>query len=407
MKKILLISLLLSFASFFPACNDSSTEPSVSDMSEKYTKIQKLLDSSWNAYSKYYNIPDSCGIAFYIHFKGQTRFFKAALPESTNEKYKWRIASNTKVFTAAAILLLQQQGMLNINDCISDNIPNSNQKYIPETSDFNIPFKNKITIKQLLQHQSGVFDLTNSVVPDSVNQDYRGKNYYSYIIEKYGENHQFTIDEYMKVLAESQIYYFEPGTDYHYSNTGYAILAKIIERVSGTNYSDFITNNFINKLNLKNTSCPWLNTDNQIPPPYINGYFIYYQSVMNYTISNMSANIAEGNIISSFEDLAYWIKVLLKGNAGLNANSIMSMQEYSKSSNYGLGLAYDPVLGFGHNGAHIGYLSYCFYRADMDLSYSLLCNYWDYSDEVLNQTFEKENSFMVSFLKAAISILSK
>jgi len=212
---ILLISLL------FYSCNSDNFIPENYHYPDKFAKIQNLLDSSWTVYAKQNKVPDSCGIGCYISIKGVNHFFKTFTKNKIDENYHFRIASNTKMFTAAAIMLLHQNGKLNINDPISQKMPNSSEPYLPDIADFNIPYKNRITIKQLLQHRAGVFDLANDPIPDNVNQPYRGVFYSDYQMLKFGIDYQFSINEMIKVISDCKIFYEEPEVAFHYSNTGY------------------------------------------------------------------------------------------------------------------------------------------------------------------------------------------
>ena len=103
------------------------------------------------------------------------------------------------------------------------------------------------------------------------------------------------------VDATCDLSYFTPGADWKYSNTGYSILATIIERVSGLAYDQFIIQNLIIPNGLTATSVPMLGTELH---PWSTGY-VWEDGVWeDTTVSNMSANIGEGNIISTPCDLA-------------------------------------------------------------------------------------------------------
>ena len=167
-------------------------------------------------------------------------FISTGMGQDMTNAHHFRTASCTKTFTAAAIMLLHQRGKLNIEDKITDSIPGTNTPYVPTTADFNIPNKDQITIRMLLMHRAGVFDVTNDELPDSVPAPYGRKDYPDVVLEQ-DPNHQFTLDELIGVDAAYRLSYpFAPGSDYHYSNTGYSILGKIIERVSGKTYGDFV-----------------------------------------------------------------------------------------------------------------------------------------------------------------------
>ena len=82
-----------------------------------------------------------------------------------------------------------------------------------------------ITIKLLMQHAAGVYDVDNDSVPG-----FGGKSYTQYTQEM-DPNHQFNVTEMVNQITINNLVYFEPGTGYHYSNTGYAILGEIAGRI--------------------------------------------------------------------------------------------------------------------------------------------------------------------------------
>ncbi|MFA6572319.1 MAG: serine hydrolase domain-containing protein [Bacteroidota bacterium] len=400
MKKNLLLFFVLLI---FTACSDDN--PTANDLTPKFNRIQALMDSSWNGFRATYNLPSQGGIALFINYKGTTKFLKVGMDADVNENYHFRIASNTKVFTSAAVMLLHQRGLLNIDDKITALMPNKTEPYIPETPAYNVPFKDRITIRQLMQHMAGVYDITNYNIPDTVKQLYKGKNYLEYICETLGEDHQFTFEELVGVVSENHIYSDEPGTKHKYSNTGYTILAKIIERVSGMSYREFITTELIQKNNLNNTSCPTLASEKALPSPYIRSYLFAKDQAEDVSESNMSGNVAEGNIVSTPAEMSKWIKLFLTGNAGVNQQNIEIMKDYSINPvyKYGLGIFYSDTLGYGHNGAHEAYLSYVMYNEEMDCSICFVCTLWDYSGGTAS--FIKQFNYVADLCKKAVGIM--
>ncbi len=145
---------------------------------------------------------------------------QALTPDTT-----FRFASNTKSFTAAAILRLHRQGLLDIQAKITDNIPGSAIPYVPADTNWNIPHKDEITIAQLLRHSAGVYDVDNDPVPGC-----GGAPYVTYRLDLEPE-HQFTAAELVGQVALHRLEFFAPNRNYHYSDTGYTILGEIIARV--------------------------------------------------------------------------------------------------------------------------------------------------------------------------------
>lgn len=300
----------------------------------------------------------------------------------TKDTY-FRFASNTKNFTSAAVLLMQQKGWLYIKDNITDRIPGSDMSYVPDSPEFAIPYKNQITIEQLLQHSAGVYDVDNDPVPG-----YDGLSYVDYMTFK-DPAHQFELSELVNEVAKNQLSYFPPSKGYHYSNTGYTILSEIIERVyslksgSPKKYADFI-NDFITGSSAPvplDISFPYLANDVSIDTPFVKGYLVTPDSTNVFTDVNMSAHVGEGNGYATFAELDKYVRSIMKGENVLNAQSIKLMQNSVSDSNktYALGCFHIDDLGYGHNGCIKGYLSLMLYDPKTDVSVIAMMPLNDYT----------------------------
>src|ERR1700693_2574262 len=137
----------------------------------------------------------------------------------------FHVASMSKQFTAASILLLNQQGKLSLDDDI--------RKYIPELHNFGTP----ITIRELINHTSGLRD-------QWVLLDLAGWRYSLDLI---------TNDDIMSLMARQKDLNFKPGDREIYSNTGYTLLGLIVSRISGMTLREFTTENIFVPLEMKNT----------------------------------------------------------------------------------------------------------------------------------------------------------
>jgi D-alanyl-D-alanine carboxypeptidase len=366
--RIVIMALAFALAA---GCSGKSDAPTPAE------SLQASVDSNWKQYKQAHGVPGG-GIAVYIESPSGNYFASSGMAAGIDQNARFRIASNTKTFTSAAIMLLDQQGKLHIDDTIVSLIPDKGIPYVPNTAQYNIPYKASITIRQLLSHTAGVFDVTNEAIPKTCSVPYAGQSYADYILAT-DPNHQFSPDELVGVDATCQLSYFSPGTSYKYSNQGYSILATIIERVSGMPYDQFVIQNLITPNGLSSTSVPMLGTDQTMPSPFNPGY-LYKNGVMtDVTQSNMSLNIAEGNIISTPADIARWVRRLIQGEAGPNATSVEAMKTMTPQSGtkYGLGIFYISSLGYGHNGAHNGYLSLMVYDPEVDVTTILYFNVWD------------------------------
>lgn len=346
-------------------------------------KLSEILETEWQAYkSDKENF--SGGLAMQILSPKGDYFISTGLGDNVTNIYHFRIASVTKTFTAAGIMLLNQRWALNIDDKIIDNIPGKNIPYVPDAPEYDIPYKKDITIRMLLMHRAGIFDISNNEIPDneySTNEPYVGQNYLDYMKEK-DNNHTFTFDELVNVNARNHLSFFKPGTAYHYSDTGYSMLGKIIEGVSGKSYTDFIKDELLIPNSLLNTSLPWDGSDQTLPEPFIKGYVWMNGDSEEVTKSNMSPHVAEGNMITTPKDLAIWCRKLFRGEAGLTKETVEMMKSGLKKddgteSTYGLGIGYSPGIGYGHAGAHEGYLTLMNYDPQTDTAYVMFTNMWN------------------------------
>lgn len=344
------IVILLVMAS---GCKKSDP-PSTTD----YTQVlQYSIDTTWQNYTS--QIPNwQGGLGVYIVCPKGSFFVSSSLDPGASASSRFRAASITKTFTAAAIMLLDQQGKLNIEDTVTNLIPGTTMPYLPDDTSYQIPYKNRITIRQLLEHRANIFDQVNSPVPDTVSAWYAGQFYYMAILTQMDRYHQFTLDELHRLISRHQLTYGEPGIEHHYSNNGYTLLAKIIERVSGEAYQDFVRDEFLVKNQLNETTLPYLGTDTALPAPFLHGYLYVNSTSIDLTMFNMSFGIAEGNMISSFRDLSIFYRNLFTGKAGLNSTQVNRMMECLPSNDsYGLGIEFNEELGYGHTGSHFGYLT--------------------------------------------------
>lgn len=359
-------------------------------------QLQQLVNNNLTAY-KLLHPSYPGGIAMSVISRQGSWFVSAGMGANITGQVHFRAASNTKTLTATAILLLYQQGKLDINKYITDTIPGTQMPYIPSTPEYNIPYKSSITILQLLRHRAGVFDVSNNIIPDSVSVPvpYKGQSYIGWVMTSDPE-HTFTFDELTNVDAVCRLYNFPPGTGYHYSNSGFVLLGKIIERVSGKAYAQFITDEILKPAGMVNSSMPVLGTDRSIPAPFITGYSVYGDTVVNSTISNISANVAEGNLITTPDELSRFLLQLLTGNGVLtlhNVNSIMMNclpNDGTTNSTYGCGLTYTNNLGYGHTGAHEGYLSQMACDPNTGFSVAIFTNALDFTSgitSVANQSY--------------------
>lgn len=318
----------------------------------------------------------------------QTYFASAVAPgrQPLTPNTFFRFASNTKTFTGTAIMKMHQDGWLDYKAHITDLIPGTNLPYVPATPDWNIPNKAQITIEQLLQHSAGVYDTDNDSIPGLNNESY--VNY----VQSRDSTHRFTTEELIKPLIDQpQLQYFTPSNGYHYSNTGYAILSRIIERVysaksgSAKTYADYLHDYVTGPASRVPLPIyfPYEVNDGLLPQPNVTSLIrpVSYGKGPGFGRVNMSAHVGEGNGVSTMASLSTYIRTLMRGENVLQAQTAKLMQTDVSSTNpkYGLGAEWFDNLGYGHNGAIAGYLSLMTYDPATDVSVVALLPLWDFT----------------------------
>ena len=229
-----------------------------------------------------YNTPDRPGAAVMVIKDGDVIFKKGYglanieknLPVAGTTNF--RLASVTKQFTALSILMLIERGKLKLETSLKDIFPD-----FPE-------YGNRITIKNLLQHTSGLIDYED-LIPDSATVQVKDKDVLELIIK---------IDS----------TYFQPGSQHQYSNTGYALLALTVEELSGKPFRDFLRDNIFQPLGMNNTIA-FENNINEITNRAY-GYIIKNNVIELTDQSITSAVLGDGGIYSSLNDLYKWDQAL-------------------------------------------------------------------------------------------------
>jgi D-alanyl-D-alanine carboxypeptidase len=390
LMNISMMALLVLFFSLIPACSTSDSASYV----RKRAAMQAAVDDVRSHLSMTLGkaIPS---ISVYVQTPEGTWFVSSADSERKRltEGTYFRFASNTKTFTATAVLKMYQDGWLDIRSPITASIPGTSIPYVPDTPKWNIPYKNSITIEQLLQHDAGVYDVDNEERTDWGGMSYVGQQL------SLDPSHQFSPDELVGQLTLLNLSYFPPGTGNHYSNTGYTILSEIIARVysarTGTvkTYGDYLYDRITgasSPMPLRTIGFPHLADDKTLPKPNVAGTeYPAGSSVPNInTLCNMSAHVGEGNGYGNFIDLNTFVRALFTGKNVLNSSTVAMMTSDISpyTTSYALGCDHVKNLGYGHNGAILGYLSTIRYNPDTGVSIVVLMPMIDGSNSMTSLT---------------------
>jgi CubicO group peptidase (beta-lactamase class C family) len=259
---------------------------------------------------------------------------------------KFRIGSITKQFTAMAILLLQEQGRLSVQNPICDYVEDCPAAWAD------------ITLLHLLNHTSGIREL--------------------FSIQEFTDN-------LMRPASPAQLIAFfrdepldfEPGTSWNYSNSGYVLLGHVIDEVSGQTYQRFLQENLFEPLGLEDTGYVY---NHRIIPRQATGYMNSTQAA-DYV--DMTLAYSAGGLYSTTGDLYRWARALFNGEV-ISPEGLQTALEAgadlpgATTGEYAAGLFMDELVGhrvIGHDGRIQGFVTFLSYFPEDDVTLIVLSNF--------------------------------
>ncbi|AHG92762.1 beta-lactamase (plasmid) [Gemmatirosa kalamazoonensis] len=270
-------------------------------------------------------------------------------PAPITPRTPFHVASVSKQFTAFAIVLLARDGKLSLDDDV--------HKYIPELPEYGTT----ITLRHLLNHTSGIRDqwdlwgMSGGRMDDVITQD-----------------------DLFRLVTRQHALNFTPGAEYLYSNSGFMLLSKVVERVGGKPFPEFMRERVFEPLGMRDTR---VHMDHQeIVPGRAYSYAPgpsggYQNAVLSY------ANAGATSLFTTVEDLARWLENLHTGALGGAAAREMLLTRGVRTSGdtlpYALGIAVDSYRGqrrIEHGGADAGFRSYVMFLPDIDAGVVVLSN---------------------------------
>lgn len=292
------------------------------------------------------------GYAFYFEHKGQILSYcngkeKDSLSPNITFHTHFRLASVSKQFIAYAIIQLVESGHLTLDTAILDIY-----------KDLPTYFKN-ITISQLLTHTSGILDYE-----DMPHQD---------------TDPQIHDEDIIPFLKTTTTTYFTPGTQYRYSNTGYILLGRVIEKVSDTTLDDYLKIHVFEKAGLHDTLVNHQGITKIKNRAY--GHILENKKLIIQDQYWCSATIGDGGIYSTVDDLKCWITYLLSQEEALQKTMFCSHRLLDGiDTGYGMGMGNISFEGnkiYYHWGDTIGTNTLILFSKDLDLKCIFLTNLGD------------------------------
>jgi CubicO group peptidase (beta-lactamase class C family) len=253
-----------------------------------------------------------------------------SVPNSPTTRFN--IASMTKQFTAASILLLEDRGKLKTDDLV--------KKYLPDAP----ASWDKITIYHLLTHTSGIPDDAAKYEPGTPD----------------------------KLVFNDKPLNFQPGEQWAYTNLGYIVLGYLLERISGQTYEEFVQQNIFKPLGMNDSGLTSFVT---IIPRRASGYWPGSNGIENAERPDPRMGFSAGSLYSTTEDLLRWEEGLFGGKL-LSPASLRKITTPFKSD-YACGLHVSRVNGrlmLEHDGNNIGFNADMAYYPEERLAVIVLAN---------------------------------
>ena len=262
-------------------------------------------------------------------------------------------ASLAKSVTAFAVLLLEREGKLALDDDV--------RRYLPELPDYRARYGTPITIRHLLTHTSGLRDFFEMLILA------RGRF----------EEDRVTDADATAVILRQTALNFAPGTQYSYTNTGYLLAAKIVARLSGQSFGSFVEARILAPLGMRDTHVR--DDVATLVPRRALGYArrggAWRTSVPNFDV------VGSTNLLTTTGDLLRWADHLARPTAGDSAIVWQMLTPAALTGGeitaYGLGLALVRDRGFHvaeHEGRDPGFRAYLGWYREPDVAVALLCN---------------------------------
>lgn len=274
-----------------------------------------------------------------VYFKsiGYTNVLKN---EIADKNTKYRIGSISKTYTAAIIMQMVDEKKLTLNTYL--------KSYFPQ-----IPNADKITVEDLLRHQSGLYNITNQ------------KDLRTWITKKQSRK---------KMLArfEEHPVEFNPKEKTSYSNTNYILLSYIAEEVDKKSFASILKQRIIKPLHLKRTHFgKSINVKRNEALPY---YFEDGKWNSVTTETHLSAPMGAGGIVASSYDVAFFYNSLFNEQL-ISSNSLKEMTDTSTGMGLGMSsLDFKGLKVYGHDGGIDGFTSYALHIPAKDFSIAIILN---------------------------------
>jgi CubicO group peptidase (beta-lactamase class C family) len=296
-------------------------------------EVNRKLDSTFERFNKRHDFHGSVLVAKNgkIVFKDHYGYADFRARTEIDDNSLFQLASVSKQFTAAAVLILKERGELSLEDKVTDFYPD-----FPYT---------EVTVRHLLNHTSGL------------------PKYFWLAEHEWDDELAPTNEEMMALMAEHKLNpFFRPGANFDYSNTGYFVLSAIVEKVSGMEFGAFLDKEIFRPLKMEQTFVYRFGQDS-LRDGQLSGYRLYrrrWHAAIPGTVND--AVVGDKNVYSTTEDLFKWVQGLNSGRLiskeSLDEMYTKGITRYNRKVPYGFGFRIkgeDDEKVIYHNGRWNGF----------------------------------------------------
>lgn len=280
---------------------------------------------------------------------------------------RFRIASISKTFLAATLLLLEEDGVLSLEDGLDDWLDASVYERLPNADE--------VTLYHLVTMRSGIPDYLDDAFLEVVLENpTRVWTAEDVLVYAYDDNPEFAPDE-----------------RFDYSNTNYILLHLVIESATGQTLAEVFRERIFTPLGMNNT---YTHISETLPGGFVRGYEDVYGTGTAEDVSDVNdgAGLGDGGLVSTTEDLVRFFSALLIDQTLLSEDCLTAMLTPSdEQSEYGMGIEIrqDPNIGtvYGHTGGVLGFSGAAFYASELDVLAVILYAYQGLEEEHLETLF--------------------
>lgn len=288
----------------------------------------------------------------------------------------FRMASTSKQFVATAVALLDEAGQLDLDDPI--------RKYFPDMPDYG----DKVTLRQLIHHTSGVRD-------------------YLDLADLADLGITYSTEEALSLILTQKQLNFEPGSDYLYSNSGYLLLGQVVEKVTGQPLREWSREHIFEPLGMKNTH--FHDDHTHIVRGRADGYSMGEENGWHISMTQLDM-VGDGGLYSTIRDLQRWNDNFAQNRLGKERKALIQTLETpgqlksGKPLDYAFGLFVEDFYDtreVSHGGSFVGFRTEIARYPEIDLGLAVLCNRADADPRTLAR------QVAALYLDASASGLSK